>query len=239
MGKTTSTVNIAAGLLENNHCNSILLIDLDPQANLTRSLGQKPDSENIYSAFCGKKKISPKKILPNLFLVPSSLDLSGAEAEVSNKIGREMLLKRLLKPIKNKFDFIFIDCPPSLGLLTINALTSCDKLIVPVQTQFLAVSGLLEFKDIIEEVKKHLNRKLEINGILLTQYDKRKILDREAAKNVEHSFGKKVFKSKIRTNVSLAEAPSKGKDIFSYAPNSHGAEDYRALVKELIRRLRK
>lgn len=236
VGKTCSTVNIGAGLSKRGK--RVLLIDLDPQSNLSLSLGIRDPKKSIYSCLVGKSSISEVIIesTKNLFVVPASLDLSGAELELASEAGRELILKEIIAPIKSKYDFILIDCPPSLGLLTLNALTASDEVYIPLQAQFLATQGLVKLNEIIEKVKRKLNKGLEIGGVFLTQYDKRKILNRDVAETVENFFQEKVFKTRIRDNISLGEAPSSGLDIFRYSPNSPGAIDYLALTKEMISR---
>lgn len=238
VGKTTSTVNIGAGLSINNIGNKskqVLLIDLDPQSNLTQSLGVTPEA-TIYGALHGEYPLTPIEITSKLHLIASTLDLSGAEIELSGEAGREFLLRDLIEPLKKCYDYILIDCPPSLGLLTLNALTASDEVYIPLQTQYLALQGLTKLVEIVDKVKKRLNKKLIVGGVILTQFDSRKVLDRDVAGSVHEHFKDKVFKTKIRNNVSLAEAPSVGKDIFRYSPKSVGAEDYAALCLEIINR---
>jgi chromosome partitioning protein len=170
-------------------------------------------------------------------LVPSCLDLSAAESELISEPGREMILKGLIANIstKRKFDYILIDCPPSLGLLTLNALTAADSLIIPVQAQFLAMRGMAKLMSVIQLVKERLNPALDIAGIVITQYDKRKTLNKSVSELIRESFCNKVFKTFIRDNVSLAEAPVKGKNIFEYSSRSYGAQDYLSLAKEVLK----
>ncbi len=234
VGKTTSTLNIGAGLASQGK--KVLLIDLDPQANLTNSLEEIDSEKNVYVALRGECKFEPVEITKNLWLVPSTLDLSGAEVELSGEAGREFLLRDLIEPVKKKFDYILIDCPPSLGLLTINALTAADEVFIPLQTEFLALQGLTKLTEVVDKIKKRLNKKLAVGGVILTQYDVRKTLNRNVAEKVEEHFKQKVFGTKIRDNVALAEAPTSRKDIFRYSPKSAGAEDYGQLVKEIIKR---
>lgn len=236
VGKTCSAVNIGACL--SKHGKHVLLIDIDPQANLSLSLGIKEPKKSIYHVLTEKGSFEEiiVKITDKLHVIPSSLDLSGAELELASTTGREFVLKELLVPLKKKYDFILIDCPPSLGLLTINAFTASDEVYIPLQAQFLATQGLAKLSDIIERVKKKLNKRLEIGGVFLTQYDKRKVLNREVAGSVEGFFKDKVFKTKIRDNIALGEAPSSGLDIFRYNSKSSGAVDYLALTKEVLSR---
>ncbi len=233
VGKTTTAINLGAAISPKKNC---LLIDLDPQASLTQSFGIISPEFSIYDSLVrGQTPLSPIKIRGGLETIPSSPDLAGAEVELVNEAGREGILREVIKPLRNKYDFIFIDCPPSLGILTINALVACDKVLAPMQSQFLSLQGLIELNDTIKKVKSRLNSKIELMGVVLTQYDQRKNLDREVATEIKKRFKKKLFKTMIRTNVSLGEAPIKGQDIFSYSPKSHGAYDYNKLGKEFLR----
>ena len=232
VGKTTSTINIGAGLSRNGK--KVLLIDLDPQANMTHSLGISEPEFTVYGSLKGDYELKPVQITDNLFVIPSTLDLSGAEIELSSEVGRELLLNDLIEPLKKKFDFILIDCPPSLGLLTINALTASDEVYIPLQAEYLAMQGLTKLIEVVEKIKKKLNKKLSVGGVFITQYDQRKVLNRNVLEAIETHFQNKVFKTKIRDNVALAEAPSEQKDIFSYNANTNGAEDYMNLEKEIL-----
>jgi chromosome partitioning protein len=234
VGKTTSALNIGAGL--NKLGKRVLLIDLDPQSNLSQSLKMVDQINNIYGAIRGHYKAEPIEILKGLDLIPSTLDLSGAEIELSGEAGREYILKELIEPFKVSYDYIIIDSPPSLGLLTINCLTASDLVYIPLQAQYLALQGLTKLLEIVDKVKGRLNKDLEIGGVIITQYDKRKVLNRNVVETIETHFKDKVFKTKIRDNVSLAEAPSQGVDIYRYDPKSYGAEDYMDLCKEIIKR---
>lgn len=239
VGKTCSCVNLGAGISNfGKQGKHVLLIDLDPQANLSLSLGIREADKSIYEALLGKCTLTQTlvKVSDKLHVVPATLDLSGAELELASETGRELILKDLIDPIKNKYDFILIDCPPSLGLLTLNALTASDQVYIPLQAQFLATQGLAKLNEVIEKVKKKLNKKLEIGGVFLTQYDNRKVLNRDVAETVENFFKEKVFKTRIRDNIALGEAPSAGIDIFRYNPKSPGAVDYLALTKEMLSR---
>jgi chromosome partitioning protein len=233
VGKTTSTINIGAALASKEN-KKVLLVDLDPQSNLTQSLGIEDTGITIYDNLKGEKLVSPIEYKNNLYVLPSSLDLSAAEIELSSEPGREYILKEFLYRIKNKYDYILIDCPPSLGLLTINALAASDFVIIPMQAEFLPLRGLAKLNEVIEKIKNRLNPKLEVGCVFLTQYDSRKILNRDVAESVSEFFGKKFLSSKISNNIALAEAPSKGKDIFSYNKNCKGASDYMLLVNEML-----
>jgi len=234
VGKTTSTINIGAGLVELGK--KVLLIDLDPQANLTLSLGISRQKFSIYEALRGESELIPYSVKENLDVITSNLDLSGAEMELINEAGREYILRELFEAIIDDYDFIIIDCPPSLGLLTLNALTSSHMVFIPLQTEFLALQGLTKIKQVIDKVRFRLNKKLHIGGVIATMYDRRKILNRDVVETIKKYFGKKVFNTLIRDNVALAEAPAQRKDIFAYSPNSKGAKDYKELCLEIIER---
>ena len=234
VGKTTSAINIGAGLVELGR--KVLLIDLDPQANLTLSLGIPRQKYTIYEALRGEAELVPYTIREGYDVVTSTLDLSSAEMELINEAGREFIMRELFANVIDDYDFIIIDCPPSLGLLTLNALTSSDYVYIPLQTEFLALQGLAKIKQIIDKVRFRLNKKLEIGGVIATMYDARKVLNRDVVETIYKYFGEKVFKTLIRDNVALAEAPAQRKDIFSYNSKSNGAKDYLALCKEIIER---
>jgi chromosome partitioning protein len=231
VGKTTSTINIGAGLTKLGK--KVLLIDLDPQANLSQSLGLIEEKNNIYGAIRGEYKLQPKEIIKGLDVIPSTLDLSGAEIELSSEAGREYILKELIDPIRASYNYILIDSPPSLGLLTINALTASDEVMIPLQAQYLALQGLTKLLEIVDKITKRLNKNLKLGGVIVTQYDSRKILNREIVASIEAHFKGDVFKTKIRDNIALAEAPAQKLDIYRYQPKSYGAEDYLSLCKEI------
>lgn len=234
VGKTTSTINIGAACA--NKGKKVLLVDLDPQANLTQSLGIKNIQISIYDNLKGEKLINTIEYRNNLYILPSSLDLSAAEIELSSEPGREYILKDILSQVKNKFDYIFIDCPPSLGLLTINALTASDYVIIPMQAEYLPLRGLAKLTEVIKKIQTRLNNRLQIGCVFLTQYDSRKVLNRDIAESVLEFFGEKFLNSKIANNIALAEAPSQGKDIFMYNKNCRGALDYEELCNEMIQK---
>jgi chromosome partitioning protein len=234
VGKTTSTISIGAALA--NKGKKVLLVDLDPQANLTQSLGIKDIQISIYDNLKGEKMVNTIEYRHNLHVLPSSLDLSAAEIELSSEPGREYILKDILSQFVNKFDYIFIDCPPSLGLLTINALTASDYVIIPMQAEYLPLRGLAKLTEVITKIQTRLNQKLQIGCVFLTQYDSRKVLNRDIAESVLEFFGNKFLNSKISNNIALAEAPSQGKDIFLYNKNCKGAIDYDELCDEMIKK---
>ena len=236
VSKTTTTINLAAALQQKGK--KVLVIDLDGQANLTESFGYSIEEPNtIYGAMKGEYPLPLIKTESGITLIPSCLDLSAAESELINEPGREMILRQLISklPKENKFDYILIDCPPSLGLLTLNALTAADFLIIPVQAQFLAMRGMAKIMNVISIVQERLNSNLKIGGIVITQYDKRKTLNKSVTEIIHDSFCDKVFKTIIRDNVALAEAPINGKNIYEYNKNSNGAKDYMALAGEVIK----
>jgi chromosome partitioning protein len=235
VGKTTSAVNIGAGMVELGK--KVLLIDLDPQANLTISLGVPRQKSTIYEALRGESELQPYVYKPGMEVITSSLDLSGAEMELINEAGREFILRELLNNLVDDYDYIIIDCPPSLGLLTLNALTSSRYVLIPLQTEYLAVQGLAKIKQVIDKVKFRLNKSLDMGGVIATMYDSRRVLNRDVVDTIHKYFGDKVFKTYIRENVALAEAPAQHKDIFIYSPKSSGAQDYLDLCEEIVARI--
>jgi len=231
VGKTTTAVNLAAALSRLDR--RVLLVDLDPQSNATISLGVAPHQQKAttYSVLTGTPP-QPLALTPNLHLIPSNIDLAGAEMELTSAIGRESVLRDALAALQG-YDFVLVDSPPSLGLLSVNALTYVGEVMIPVQCEFLALHGISLLLRTIELVKKRLNPALEIGGVVPCMYDARKGLSRETVVEIEKHFKEKIYKTKIRTNVRLAEAPSHGKSIFDYAPDSNGAEDYMGLAREV------
>ena len=233
VGKTTSVINIGAGLVSLKK--KVLLVDLDPQANLSQSLGYREQELTIYGALKGEQEVEPLEVLPGLELIPSTLDLAGAEVELSAEAGREFILKEILEPLRASYDYILIDSPPSLGLLTINAFTASDKVLIPLQSQYLALQGLTVLQGVIEKIQKRLNKGLQLGGVFITQYDGRKVLHREVLETIQGHLKGLLLKTIIRDNIALAEAPATSQDIFRYSPKSYGAEDYLALCKEVIK----
>ncbi len=234
VGKTTSVMNIGAGLAELGK--RVLLIDLDPQANLSLALGVPRQPVTIYESMMGESDLTPTNVKPGLDIVTSSLDLSSAEMELVNEAGREFILRELFAGVDDRYDFIIIDCPPSLGLLTLNALTSSRQIIIPLQTEFLAMQGLAKIKQVIQKVKLRLNKELHIGGVMATMYDHRKVLNRDVVATIQKYFGPLLFETYIRDNVALAESPAARQDIFAYSPSSNGAEDYLNICREVIER---
>ncbi|MGI6525653.1 MAG: ParA family protein [Bdellovibrionota bacterium] len=246
VGKTTTSVNIGAGLAERGK--KVLLIDVDAQSNLTTHLGLagREDDESvtdipepqqtIYDVFKGTKEIKDI-IIPrseNLFVAPASLLLSASDLEFGGVVGRELILKRALAPIKDDFDYVVVDCPPALGLLTLNVLAAVDNVIIPVQSEYLALHGVRQLLDTIDQVRSIYNPSLAVGGVLICLHDNRRRLARAVADTIRAYFGELVYDTVIRSNVSLAEAPASGQTVFEYAPKSSGAEDYRALVSEIL-----
>jgi len=234
VGKTTSVANIGAGLSYLGK--RVLIMDLDPQSSLTQSFGINEPKFHLYGTVKGEYPLTPISIVKNLEIVAANLDLSSAEIEFGLEPGREYILREILEPIKEKYDYIICDCPPSLGLLTINALTAADEIYIPLQAEFLAIKGLAKISEIIEKIKKRLNKDLIIGGVFITQYDSRKVLNRDVAETIKNYFGDKVFKTYIRDNVSIAEAPSTGKDVFRYDNKCYGSQDYMDLCKEILKK---
>jgi chromosome partitioning protein len=233
VGKTTSAINLGAALQRLGE--KVLLIDLDPQANLSQSLGITNPERTIYEALKGEQPLEPIEILKGLEVIPSTLDLSGAEIELSSEAGREYILSEILEPLRSSYTYIIIDSPPSLGLLTINAFSASDEVLIPLQAQFLALQGLAKLTEVIEKIQRRLNKRLKIGGVFITQYDSRKVLNRDVVATIEAHFKEGVFTTKIRDNIALAEAPAQGLDIFRYNPKSNGAEDYLSLAKEITK----
>lgn len=235
VGKTTSTINTGAALATMKH--SCLLVDLDPQANLTISMGIDPDScqQNIYTALMGEE-LTPIKVADGLDVIPATADLVGAELELVSVEGRERKLAELLQPVQSKYKYILLDCPPSMGLLTLNALTAADAVAVPLQAQYLALHGLQKIQQLVGMVQQNLNGKLCSPAVFITQYDHRKTLHRNVKEMAEEALGQMLCKAVIRDNIALAEAPTQGQTIYQYAPKSNGAADYAELAKELHKR---
>jgi chromosome partitioning protein len=238
VGKTTTAVSLSAALAIAEQ--RTLLIDLDPQANSTRALGfpEDPERPGIYDALSGDAPPDEIRLavdsLPFLTLFPSDRNLIGAEVELVDADAREFRLKGFLEPVRGRFEHVFIDCPPSLGLLTVNALTAADAVLIPVQCEYLALEGISQLTDTLERVRAALNPGLAIEGILMTMFDERTNLSKQVVEEVRGVFGRQVYETVIPRNVRLAEAPSHGKAIFLYDIRSRGAEAYLNLAKEFL-----
>jgi chromosome partitioning protein len=237
VGKTTTAINISASLAAAEK--HVLLIDTDPQGNSTSGVGVEGENLNgslydIYRDTKNIKEITKKTSLNYLEVVPSNIDLIGAEIELVAKDGRETILKRAVESVKPQYDFIFIDCPPSLSLLTINALVAADSLLVPMQCEYYALEGISSLIKTLNLVKTSYNPLLDIEGILLTMFDGRNTLANQVATELRQHFGDKVYKTIIPRNVTLAEAPSHGKPAILYDIRSKGAQSYLALAKEVM-----
>jgi len=242
VGKTTSAINLAASLAVIEH--STLVIDIDPQSNTTSGLGidSKTVENSIYEVLVDGIKISEticETELESLDLVPSHINLVGAEIEMVDRSQRERILTKAIEEVKDNYDFIIIDCPPSLGLLTINSLTASDSVLIPVQCEYFALEGLGQLLNTIKIVRQHMNPELEIEGVLLTMYDTRTRLSNQVAEEVKRYFDDRVFSSVISRNVRLAEAPSFGKPAILYDASSVGAKNYLSLAREIIQQNKK
>jgi chromosome partitioning protein len=238
VGKTTTSINLASGLAYLNK--KVLLVDFDPQGNTTQGVGAPRDQikHSVYDVVMGDLSVAKSTInlkRPPVALIPATIDLAGADLEmVEYKVGRENLLKNKLDVVKNDYDYILIDCPPSLGLLNTNALTAADSVIIPVQCEYYALEGLTQLLSTIRLVQKLFNKELHIEGILLTMFDARTKLSVEVQQEVRKYFKERVYKNHIPRNVKLSEAPSRGQSIFEYDVRSEGAKAYAALAKEVI-----
>ena len=241
VGKTTSAINIAAGLAELDQ--RVLLVDFDPQGGCAIGLGVEPGSLDlsIYNALLDRdvpvEDVILKTTIPNLDLLPSNIDLAAAELLLVQEVAREQSLLRALAPLRVKYDIMLIDCPPSLGLLTVNALTAADSVIIPLECEYYALRGMALLMDSIEKVKERLNPRLQIDGIVATMFDPRTLHSKEVLSRVQDAFGKMVFGTVIRKTVRFAEAPVAGEPILSYSPKSLGAAAYRELAKEVMSRV--
>lgn len=239
VGKTTSTANLGACLALLGK--KVLVIDLDPQANLSIHLGvniyeNKRSIYHLISGNCKPDEVILKTEIENLDIIPSNIDLAGAEIELAGVVGREIILKENLGSAVERYDYVLIDCPPSLGLLTLNALTTAKEIFIPLQTEFFALQGVSKLMNTFEIVRRRLNHNLELGGIIPCMHATRTRLNQEILEKIKEYFADKVFKTIIRKNIKLSESPSHGKPIVRYEPTSHGAEDYMALAKEVIAR---
>ncbi len=239
VGKTTTCVNVATYMAMMGK--KILLLDLDPQGNATSGVGirKSKDLMTIYDLIDGEgtfDDVIKPTIVENLFIIPSTVDLAGAEVELIQIPQREKIIKNLLAEIKDSYDFILIDCPPSLGLITVNALTATDSVIIPIQCEFFALEGLTQLMNTIKLVKEYLNPNIDIEGVVMTMKDKRYNLTNQVSNEIIKFFSKKVYVTTIPRNVRLAEAPSHGLPVALYDANSKGAEAYLSLAEEILKR---
>lgn len=234
VAKTTTTLNLAAAFVEAGQ--RALCVDMDPQGNLTMSQGIDPDSleRSMYDVLVHKLPIREVIRKREVDIACASIDLAGAEIAMSTMIGRERSLEKALEPILGEYDFICIDTPPSLGLLTINALTAADKVIVPVQCEYLSMRGLIQLQNTLAMIRENLNPDVEIEGILPTLVDSRTVHAKEAIEILEENFGDRVFASRIRKTIRFAEAPVKGMSVLRYEPDGTAAQSYRKLAEEVL-----
>jgi chromosome partitioning protein len=244
VAKTTTAINLAASLALAEQ--RVLVIDMDPQANLTSGVGQKDQATGagtVYDALTGDGVIARDFVLPtaieHLFLVPADRHLTGAEIELVALPDRDKRLKKFIDALRGEYDYIFIDSPPSLGLLTLNALVAADAVLIPLNCEYFALEGIADLMSTLERVRTSLNPGLEVEGVLLTMYDDRTNLGQQVGGNIREYFGDKVFKTVIPRNVRLGEAPSHGKPVILYDPRSRGAEAYVALAREFLSREKK
>ena len=237
VGKTTTAINLSAVIASMGH--KTLLIDIDPQANACLGVGVTRDTmkKSVYDILIGQAAAN-EAIIPtyqeNLYLIPSNSDLVGAQIELVNEIAREYKLKKAIETIKSEYEYIFIDCPPTLGILTLNALTAADSVLIPIQCEFYALDGVAELNNTISLVKENLNKELKIEGVLLTMYDARTKLSADVVREVVNFFKEKTYKTMIPRNVRLSEAPSYGKAISDYDKDCIGARSYREFAKEFL-----
>jgi chromosome partitioning protein len=237
VGKTSTAINLSASVAVAEY--KTLLIDIDPQANSSSGLGVEKNEPSVYDVLMGLEDVEnsiQSTYMPFLDIMPSTIDLVGAEVELVSVENRERQLSIPLNSLREKYDYIFIDCPPSLGLLTLNALTASDSVIIPVQCEYFALEGLGQLLNTINLVRKNLNPNLSIEGVLLTMFDKRLKLSQQVREEVNKYFGEKVFKSVISRNVRISEAPSHAKPVLLYDSISTGARNYMELASELIER---
>ncbi|MGE5431406.1 MAG: ParA family protein [Syntrophomonadaceae bacterium] len=237
VGKTTTAINLSASMAAAE--NKTLLIDIDPQANSTSGLGYDGNNKSVYEVLVGQEDISnciTNTYMPFLDLLPSTINLVGAEVELINVDVRESILKKAIASIGERYDYIFIDCPPSLSILTLNSLTASNSVLIPVQCEYFALEGLGQLLNTINIVKKHFNANLMIEGVLLTMFDTRLRLSHQVAEEVKKYFGSKVFDTVIQRNVRISEAPSHAKPVILYDAVSAGAQNYIGLASELMKR---
>jgi len=239
VGKTTTAINLAAYVAKAGK--RVLLVDFDPQGNSTSGYGiEKNQLEtscyDVLMGDCTAQQVIVPTVITNLSILPSNIDLAAAETDLVNMPSRESALKRALEPIRNNYDFVFIDCPPSLGLLTLNALVASDSVIIPIQSEFFALEGLSQLMNTIKIVRQRLNANLTVNGVILTMYDTRTIMSKQVTEEIYKYFGEKIYTVPVPRNIKLVESPSFGVPIAVHAPNSSGAVAYEALAKQFLER---
>lgn len=239
VGKSTTTVNLAAALGKQGR--KVLIVDFDPQGNSTSGIGVDKEglSQCIYDALLHDvpaENLIHDTVSERVFIIPATIQLAGAEIELVSAMARETRLKDLLEPVKDEFDFIFIDCPPSLGLLTINALAAADSVLIPIQCEYYALEGVTKLLESMRMVKGRINKDLDTYGVLMTMYDSRTSLSNQVVEEVQNYFGDMAFKTCIPRSVKVSEAPSYGMPVIEYAPSNKGARAYMDLAKEVIRR---
>lgn len=239
VGKTTTAINLAAYIAKAGR--RVLLVDFDPQGNSTSGYGiEKNQLEtscyDVLMGDCTAQQVIMPTVITNLSILPSNIDLAAAETDLVNMPSRESALKRALEPIRNNYDYVFIDCPPSLGLLTLNALVASDSVIIPIQSEFFALEGLSQLMNTIKIVRQRLNANLTVNGVILTMYDTRTIMSKQVTEEIYKYFGEKIYTVPVPRNIKLVESPSFGVPIAVHAPNSSGAVAYEALAKQFLER---
>lgn len=239
VGKTTTAINLAAYIAKAGR--RVLLVDFDPQGNSTSGYGiEKNQLEtscyDVLMGDCTAQQVIVPTVITNLSILPSNIDLAAAETDLVNMPSRESALKRALEPIRNNYDYVFIDCPPSLGLLTLNALVASDSVIIPIQSEFFALEGLSQLMNTIKIVRQRLNANLTVNGVILTMYDTRTIMSKQVTEEIYKYFGEKIYTVPVPRNIKLVESPSFGVPIAVHAPNSSGAVAYEALAKQFLER---
>ena len=239
VGKSTTSINLSAALGDLGY--KVLVVDFDPQGNTTSGFGIEKDELDscIYNALSDDvdvKDIISDEVSPKVYVVPATMQLAGAEIELVSQIARESVLKNIIDSVKDEFDYVFIDCPPSLGLLTMNALVASDSILIPIQCEYYALEGVTKLLETMKMVKKRLNPQLSVFGVLMTMYDSRTILSNQVVEEVEKYFGDAVFKTVIPRSVKVSEAPSYGQPVTTYAKMNRGAVAYRNLAKEVVKR---
>jgi chromosome partitioning protein len=239
VGKTTTAINLASYVAKLDR--TVLIIDFDPQGNTTSGFGIEKNnlSHTVYDLISGECSLDEVVVTTEhkgLHIIPSNIDLAAAEIDLVTTPKREYVLKNVIAPLKNLYDYIFIDCPPSLGLITLNALTACDSVLIPIQSEFFALEGLSQLMNTIKIVKQRLNPDININGVILTMYDNRSVMSKQVTEEIQKYFGEKVYSVPVPRNIKLVEAPSFGIPVSEHAPHSSGAVAYEMLAKDYIAR---